>query len=140
MQCSVGDKVGYVLRFNEVMSERTKIKFMTDGILLRELQNDPLLTKYSVVIIDEAHERSVTTDLILGLLRRIMTVRLDLRIVIMSATVDADLFREFFELNEERDESKNTAVILSVEGQMFPVSIFYTKVPVPNYVKGNFVC
>jgi ATP-dependent RNA helicase DDX35 len=83
MQCTIGDKVGYVLRFMEVMSERTKIKFMTDGILLRELQNDPLLTKYSVLIVDEAHERSVTTDLILGLLRRIIHVRLDLRVVIM---------------------------------------------------------
>jgi ATP-dependent RNA helicase DDX35 len=128
MQCSVGDRVGYVLRFNEVMSERTKIKFMTDGILLRELQNDPLLTKYNVVIVDEAHERSVTTDLLLGLLRRIITVRLDLRVIIMSATVDAELFRDFFELNEGIDESKNTSIILSVEGRMFPTLIFYTKV------------
>lgn len=110
---------------------------MTDGILLRELQNDPLLTKYSVIIVDEAHERSVTSDLILGLLRRVIAIRLDLRVVIMSATVDAELFREFFELNETNDESKNTSVILSVEGRTFPVSIYYTKVPVPDYVKAT---
>lgn len=128
MQTALGDRVGYALRFNEVMSERTKIKYMTDGLLLRELQADPLLTKYNVVLIDEAHERSVTTDLLLGLLRRIIAVRLDLRVIIMSATVDAQQFRDFFELNDGSDEQKNTSVILSVEGRMFPVQIFYTKV------------
>ena len=106
---------------------------MTDGILLRELHKDPLLTKYSVVIVDEAHERSITTDLILGLLKRVLNMRLDLRIVIMSATVDGLLFKEFYELNDTKDESKDTAVIVSVEGRMYPVSIFYTKTCVCNF-------
>ncbi|KAI6188333.1 hypothetical protein M3Y98_00343500 [Aphelenchoides besseyi] len=135
--CSLGERVGFVLRFNEVMSEKTQIKFMTDGILLRELHGDPLLTKYSVVIVDEAHERSITTDLILGLLKRVLSVRLDLRVIVMSATVDAELFKEFFEFNDTADESKDTSVIVSVEGRMFPVSVFYTKVPVPDYVKAT---
>ncbi|KAI6242729.1 hypothetical protein M3Y99_00179200 [Aphelenchoides fujianensis] len=152
LQCNLGEKVGFVLRFNEVMTERTEIKFMTDGILLRELHADPLLTKYSILIIDEAHERSITTDLLLGLLKRVLSVRLDLRVIIMSATVDAELFKEFFEFNETPDASKDTSVIVSVEGRMFPVSIFYTKVfvfsfihssqlsllgPVPDYVKAT---
>ncbi|KAI6196956.1 hypothetical protein M3Y94_01168600 [Aphelenchoides besseyi] len=127
--CTLGERVGFVLRFNEVMSEKTQIKFMTDGILLRELHGDPLLTKYSVIIVDEAHERSITTDLILGLLKRVLSVRLDLRVIIMSAT--------FFEFNDTADESKDTSVIVSVEGRMFPVSVFYTKVPVPDYVKAT---
>jgi ATP-dependent RNA helicase DDX35 len=110
---------------------------MTEGILLRELHSCPLLTKYSVIILDEAHERSVNTDILLGVIRRIIKIRIDLRVIIMSATADAELFRDFFEMNEGTDESKNTSIILSVEGRMFPVSVFYTKVPVPNYVKAT---
>ncbi|CAD5216592.1 unnamed protein product [Bursaphelenchus xylophilus] len=135
MHCSIGDKVGYVLRFNEVMSENTQVKFMTDGILLREFQTDPLLTKYSIVIVDESHERTITTDLLLGLLKRVLSVRLDLKLVVMSATMDAEVFKDFFETNDSEDRSLDTAQIVSVEGRMYPVSVLYSKVPCPDYIK-----
>lgn len=127
MMCQLGEDAGYAVRFAEMVSAKTRIKYVTDGILLRELMADPLLTAYSVVIIDEAHERSVNTDLICGLLRKIITVRLDLKVVVASATIDAEFFRDFFELNESADEERNTATIISVEGRMFPVQILYTQ-------------
>lgn len=78
-------------------------------------------------MIDEAHERSMNTDLAIGLLRKIISIRSDLRVIISSATLDAELFRDFFELNETNDPSKDTATIISVEGRAYPVSTFYTK-------------
>ncbi|KAL3087235.1 hypothetical protein niasHT_016655 [Heterodera trifolii] len=137
MMCRLGDAVGYSVRFDECISARTHIKFVTDGILLRELMSDPLLQAYSVVIVDEAHERSVNTDLIIGFLRKIVAIRDDLRVIISSATIEAELFRDFFELNDnpQQKPDKNTATIISVEGRMFPVTTFYTKVGVPDYVQ-----
>ncbi|CAJ0582565.1 unnamed protein product, partial [Mesorhabditis spiculigera] len=132
--CLLGQDVGYTVRFDDATDDRTKIKFMTDGILLREMLLDPLLTKYSVLMIDEAHERTTNTDVLLGLLRKVMTLRPDLRIVVSSATLDAELFCNFFELNEGTDKEKDTATILSVEGRTHPVSIYYTKTSVPSYV------
>uniref|UniRef100_A0A7E4VU60 RNA helicase n=1 Tax=Panagrellus redivivus TaxID=6233 RepID=A0A7E4VU60_PANRE len=133
--CRLGSKVGFVVRFGGVTSDDTVIQYMTDGILLREMSADPLLLKYSVIMVDEAHERSVNTDLLLALLRRLQKVRYDLRVIVSSATLDAAYFRQFFELNETSDESKNTAVILSVEGSTYPVEIFYVEQPVPDYIK-----
>uniref|UniRef100_A0A915NES1 RNA helicase n=1 Tax=Meloidogyne javanica TaxID=6303 RepID=A0A915NES1_MELJA len=136
MMCSLGSEVGYAVRFDECISDKTKIKYVTDGLLLRELMSDPLLEAYSVVIIDEAHERSVNSDLVIGLLRKILAIRDDLRIIVSSATIEAELFRDFFELNEDyKNPDKNTAAIISVEGRMFPVNVFYTKVGVPDYVQ-----
>ncbi|KAI1712890.1 helicase associated domain (HA2) domain-containing protein [Ditylenchus destructor] len=137
MQCSLGSHVGYAVRFDDQFSDKTVIKYMTDGILLREFMSDPLLTGYSIVMIDEAHERSVNTDLIVGLLRKIVAVRPDLHVIISSATIDAELFRDYFELNETNDREKDTATIISVEGRAFPVEIFYTKVGVPDYVQAT---
>uniref|UniRef100_A0A0N5BFJ7 RNA helicase n=1 Tax=Strongyloides papillosus TaxID=174720 RepID=A0A0N5BFJ7_STREA len=134
MHTNIGDLVGYKIRFESACSDNTKIKFMTDGIMLRELTSDPLLVKYSIIIIDEAHERSTTTDVLLGLLRKVMTIRNDLRIIVSSATLDAELFKNFFEENETDDKSKDTATILSVEGRNYPVDLYYTKEPVPDYV------
>ncbi|VDM39709.1 unnamed protein product [Toxocara canis] len=131
----LGEDVGYVVRFDDMTDEKTKIKYMTDGIILRELMSDPLLTQYSIIMVDEAHERSVNTDLVLGLLRKIMLVRNDLRVIVSSATLDAILFRDFLELNDTNDRSKDTATIISVEGHMHPVTIYYTKSGVPNYVQ-----
>uniref|UniRef100_A0A1I7XZC5 RNA helicase n=1 Tax=Steinernema glaseri TaxID=37863 RepID=A0A1I7XZC5_9BILA len=132
--CVLGAEVGYCVRFDDVSSDKTKVKYVTDGILLREMMVDPLLTKYSILMIDEAHERSINTDMVLGLLRKIVTIRKDLRVIISSATLDAELFRDFFELNETTDPENDTSTIISVEGRMHPVTVFYTKNPVPNYV------
>ena len=110
-----------------MVSEDTVIQYMTDGILLREMSADPLLLKYSVIMVDEAHERSVNTDLLISLLKKLLKLRNDLKVIISSATLDAVYFRNFFELNETDDESKNTAVILSVQGSVYPVEIFYAQ-------------
>ncbi|CEF66354.1 Probable ATP-dependent RNA helicase DHX35 [Strongyloides ratti] len=134
MNKNLGDLVGYKVRFEGACTDSTRIKFMTDGVMLRELISDPLLVKYSIIIIDEAHERSTTTDVLLGLLRKVMAVRNDLRIIVSSATLDAELFKNFFEENETDDKNKDTATILSVEGRNYPVNLYYSKEPVPDYV------
>uniref|UniRef100_A0A915Q4W7 RNA helicase n=1 Tax=Setaria digitata TaxID=48799 RepID=A0A915Q4W7_9BILA len=142
--CRLGQDVGYLVRFDNVTDSDTKIKaaisilyfqYMTDGILLREFMSDPLLTQYSILMIDEAHERSINTDVTLGLLRKIIMIRQDLRVIVSSATLDAILFRDFFELNDTKDRNKDIASILSVEGQTHPVTVYYTKNPVPDYIQ-----
>jgi HrpA-like RNA helicase len=96
--CHVGEKVGYSIRFEDKCSNKTRIKFVTDGVLLRECMGDPKLSKYSVVILDEAHERSLQTDILMGLLRNMQEHREDLRIVVMSATLQTELFSNFFKV------------------------------------------
>lgn len=92
----LGDEVGYSIRFEDKTSHRTRIKYATDGVLLREIMSDPLLTKYSVVVLDEAHERSMQTDILMGLLKEVQEVRKDLKILVMSATLQVELFQGFF--------------------------------------------
>jgi ATP-dependent helicase HrpA len=92
----LGQSVGYQVRFDDVSSERTLVKLMTDGILLSEIQQDKLLTKYEVIIIDEAHERSLNIDFLLGYLKRISVQRPDLKIIITSATIDVEKFSQHF--------------------------------------------
>lgn len=92
MNTQLGDLVGYSIWFESICSENTKIKYMTDGVLLREAIVDPLLSKYSVIIMDEAHERSLNTDILLGLIKKIVYHRTDLKIIITSATMNADKF------------------------------------------------
>ena len=130
----LGGEVGYAIRFDECWDARTtKIKFVTDGLLIREMMHDPLLTSYSVVMLDEAHERTLYTDIVIGLLKKVTKKRPDLRVIVTSATLDAELFRDFFN-NSDDDASKDTAAVLSVEGRMFPVDIYYSLDPVPNYL------
>ncbi|XP_061927778.1 probable ATP-dependent RNA helicase DHX35 isoform X3 [Apis cerana] len=132
--CILGTEVGYSIRFDNYTDETTKIKYMTEGILLRELMSDPLLTSYSVIVVDEVHERTLLTDIIMGLLKKIIRKRRSLRIVVCSATVDAEQLRDFFNINTTKDSTKDTAVILTIEGRLYPVDIFFIKEPVANYV------
>ncbi|EPE03187.1 atp-dependent rna helicase dhx8 [Ophiostoma piceae UAMH 11346] len=110
--CDVGKEVGYSIRFEDVTSSATRIKFMTDGLLIREALVDPLLSRYSVIMVDEAHERSISTDILLGLLRKIRRRRPELRIIISSATLQAEDFLAYFSAAEEAG-SKDTKDIKS---------------------------
>ena len=124
LNTTIGDVVGYSVRFQEKSSKYTKIKYVTDGMLVRECILDPLLTKYSVVIIDEVHERSVHTDILLAILKGLISgdekKRPDLKVVIMSATFNAKKFLDYF----------NTKAFISVMGRTFPVKVY-------NVIKEN---
>ncbi|VDO70351.1 unnamed protein product [Haemonchus placei] len=133
----LGRKVGYHVRFERELSEETKIVFLTDGILLREAIHDPLLRDYSTILVDEAHERSLHTDILLNVLRlcqrqRKETDMLPLRIVIMSATLEAELFSKFF----------NDAPVFVVKGRTFPVEVYHAELNPDNadYVYNALVC
>ncbi len=119
----LGEEVGYTIRFEDMSSSQTKLKYLTDGMLLREAMTDPLLSRYSVLILDEAHERTVSTDVLMGLLKEIMAKREDLKVVIMSATLDAGKFQGYF----------NGAPLMKVPGRKFPVELFYTPQPEKDY-------
>lgn len=109
---------------------------MTEGILLREMLADPLLQKYAVIIIDEAHERNILTDTVLGLLKKILKKRSSLKIIISSATIDAEFFRNYFNVKSKKiNKSIDSSIILTVEGRMYPVEHFYISEPCPDYVK-----
>ncbi|XP_015336147.1 probable ATP-dependent RNA helicase DHX35 isoform X3 [Marmota marmota marmota] len=134
----LGHEVGYCIRFDDCTDPMaTRIKFLTDGMLVREMMVDPLLTKYSVIMLDEAHERTLYTDIAIGLLKKIQKKRGDLRLIVASATLDAEKFRDFFNQNETSDPTRDTCVILTVEGRTFPVDIFYLQSPVPDYIKST---
>lgn len=98
----LGEEVGYSIRFEDKTSKRTRIKYATDGVLLREIMSDPLLSQYSVVLLDEAHERSMQTDILMGLLKEVQKVRRDLKIIVMSATLQVELFQSFFQVRKRR--------------------------------------
>lgn len=124
MDVVLGEQVGYSIRFEECSSEDTVLKYMTDGMLLRDAMTDPHFEKYSVVILDEAHERTLSTDILFGLLKQRMQDNKDLKLVVMSATLDAEKFQSYFD----------GAPLLTVPGRMYPVEIFYTQQPEGNYV------
>ena len=119
LDVEIGDEVGFQVRFTGETSRKTKVKLMTDGILLAEIQHDPKLKKYSTIIIDEAHERSLNIDFILGYLRRLLPERPDLKVIITSATIDPQRFAEHFALDG------TPAPIIEVSGRTFPVEIRY---------------
>ena len=96
MDVEFGEEVGYTVRFEDVTSPRTKLKYLTDGMLEREAMNDPLLNHYSIIILDEAHERTLATDILMGLLKELLLKRHDLKLVVMSATLDATRFQVCF--------------------------------------------
>ncbi|XP_070237832.1 probable ATP-dependent RNA helicase DHX35 [Bos mutus] len=134
----LGHEVGYCIRFDDCTNPlATRIKFLTDGMLVREMMVDPLLTKYSAIMLDEAHERTLYTDIAIGLLKKIQKKRGDLRLIVASATLDAEKFRDFFNHNDTSDPTRDTCVILTVEGRTFPVDIFYLQSPVPDYIKST---
>ncbi|XP_036682911.1 probable ATP-dependent RNA helicase DHX35 isoform X1 [Balaenoptera musculus] len=134
----LGHEVGYCIRFDDCTNPlATRIKFLTDGMLVREMMVDPLLTKYSAIMLDEAHERTLYTDIAIGLLKKIQKKRGDLRLIVASATLDAEKFWDFFNQNDTSDPARDTCVILTVEGRTFPVDIFYLQSPVPDYIKST---
>jgi ATP-dependent RNA helicase DDX35 len=139
--CELGKEVGYSIRFEDVTSASTKIKFLTDGLLIREALVDPLLTRYSVIMVDEAHERSISTDVLLGLLKKIIRKRPELRIIISSATLQAKEFLEFFtrssddQLKDKQDKKDEIGAIVSLEGRTYPIDILYLESPAENYVE-----
>lgn len=115
----LGDVVGYKVRFQDRLTKGASVKLMTDGILLAETQSDPLLKAYDTLIIDEAHERSLNIDFLLGYLRELLPRRPDLKIVVTSATIDAERFAKHFE------SSRGPAPVLMVSGRLFPVEQRY---------------
>ena len=141
MGCKVGEEVGYSIRFEDLTSAATRIKFLTDGLLLREALVDPLLSRYSVIMVDEAHERSLSTDVLLGVLKKIAKRRPELRIVVSSATLQAEDFLNFFARKDSPSTDDDSVLggnigrIISLEGRMYPVDTLYLESPAEDYVE-----
>jgi pre-mRNA-splicing factor ATP-dependent RNA helicase DHX16 len=129
MNVKVGHEVGYSIRFENCTSRKTIIQYMTDGMLLREFLTEPDLKSYSCLIIDEAHERTLHTDILFGLVKDVARFRDDLKLIISSATLDAEKFSKYFD----------DASIFMIPGRMYPVDIYYTKAPEADYVDAAIV-
>lgn len=127
--CRLGSEVGYTVRFEDVTSPETKIKFMTDGMLLRELLIDPDMSRYSVIMLDEAHERTIATDVLFGLMKKACKRRPELKLICTSATLDAEKFATYFW----------GCPIFTIPGRTFPVEILYTKDPEPDYLEASLI-
>ena len=121
---TLGREVGYSIRFEDCTSEKTVVKYMTDGMLLREFLSEPDLQAYSCIMVDEAHERTLHTDILFGLVKDIAAFRPDLRLLISSATLDAEKFSTFFD----------DAPIFQIPGRRYDVDIMYTKAPEADYI------
>lgn len=125
----LGTTVGYCVRFDDTSSPKTKIRYMTDGMLLREAMLDPLLKRYSIIILDEAHERTLHTDILLGVVKtaqaqRRQNAHQSLKVIVMSATMEVDRFSTYF----------NDCPILYIEGRQYPIKIMYAKEPQQDYL------
>lgn len=151
----LGATVGYAVRFESCETKgQTQVKYLTDGVLIREMMEDPLLSRYSVVMVDEAHERSLATDMLLGLLKKVQRRRPDLRLVVSSATLQAELLRDFFAgggggmrkaLQSAQGQRQGQSclglpsnpdpAILSIEGRTHPVEVHYLEEATSDYVR-----
>ncbi|XP_050915578.1 pre-mRNA-splicing factor ATP-dependent RNA helicase DEAH1 isoform X3 [Lathyrus oleraceus] len=129
MGVKLGHEVGYSIRFEDCTSKKTILKYMTDGMLLREFLVQPQLESYSVVMVDEAHERTLSTDILFGLVKDLAPARPDLKVLISSATLDAEKFSNYFDL----------APIFKIPGRRYPVEIHFTKAPEANYLDAAIV-
>lgn len=124
MNVKLGEEVGFTIRFNDLTSNLTKIKFMTDGVLLRETLNDSNLNKYSCIIMDEAHERSLNTDILFGIFKKLLIKRRDFKLIITSATMNSLKFSKFF----------NNAIQFKIPGKIYPVDLMYRSIPTIDYI------
>ncbi|KAI5958682.1 PRP22 [Candida pseudojiufengensis] len=122
--CILGDEVGYNVRFDDNTSPKTKIKYMTDGMLEKEALSDPEMNKYSIIMLDEAHERTIATDVLFALLKKAAKANPNLKVIITSATLDSNKFSKYF----------NNCPIVKIPGRTFPVEILYTKEPEMDYL------
>ncbi|KAL3314073.1 ATP-dependent RNA helicase dhx8, partial [Cichlidogyrus casuarinus] len=125
--CRLGQEVGYTIRFEDCTAPETKIKYMTDGMLLRECLIDPDLNQYSVIMLDEAHERTIHTDVLFGLLKKCIQKREDMKLIVTSATLDSVKFSQYF----------FEAPIFTIPGRTFPVEILYSLEPENDYLEAS---
>lgn len=127
--CKLGEEVGYTIRFEDFTSPATKIKYMTDGMLQREILVDPDLKRYTCIMLDEAHERTISTDVLFALLKKTLKRRTDLKVIVTSATLDADKFSAYF----------NECPIFTIPGRTFPVEVLYSREPESDYLDAALV-
>lgn len=129
MGVRLGQEVGYSIRFEDCTSPKTMVKYMTDGMLLRECLMDSNLSSYSVIILDEAHERTIHTDVLFGLLKNTLKNRKDLRVIVTSATLDAEKFSEYF----------YDCPIFRIPGRIYPVEILFSTEPESDYLEAALI-
>ena len=125
----LGKEVGYSIRFEDVTSQKTVIKYMTEGMLLREALADTLLNNYSCIMLDEAHERTINTDVLFGLMKQTVLERPELRLIVCSATLDSEKYAGyFFDCN-----------VFRIPGRAFPVDVLYTNEPETDYLEAALI-
>ncbi|KAJ7279426.1 ATP-dependent RNA helicase [Mycena rebaudengoi] len=127
--CRLGQEVGYTIRFEDRTSPETRIKYMTDGMLQREFLTDPLCSSYSVIMLDEAHERTIATDVLFGLLKETIKRRPDFKLIVTSGTLDAEKFSKYF----------FGCPIFSIPGRTYPVELFHAKDPKSDYLNASLI-
>lgn len=125
MDVQLGEHVGYSIRFEACTSANTVLKYLTDGMLLRETMNDTKLSQYGIIILDEVHERTLSTDILMGVLKQLMARRKDIKIIVMSATLDAGKFQSYFE----------NSPLLSVPGRTHPVEVRWVEQPIKDFLE-----